>query len=78
MKHPPLKNIYPSEVFTITYYADLEIANKIEKTLTKGKINFDTEKCVNKALEGDYKIIVELTISNARSVNNQIQNLLHG
>lgn len=69
-----MKNINPRENFTMTYQASLEVANKIEKTLVKEEVPFDTKQ--DKSITTLYHITVTVSIKNARSVNNQINNLL--
>lgn len=69
-----LKNINPDEVFTMTYRTNKNVAAKIIKTLGISGVTFTQQDCDEAYTP--VETIVNVTIENARSVNNQIQNLL--
>lgn len=69
-----LKNIAPGEAFTMTYLVTEKMAAKITNTLNRDHCTFEVAD--NDDAYAKKKITVQVTIDNARSINNQIQNLM--
>lgn len=69
-----IKNIEPGEAFTMTYLVTEQMAKKITNTMAINKVA--AEITDNDDAYATKKIVVTVTIDNARSINNQIQNLM--
>lgn len=69
-----MKNIAPNETFTMSYLVTDKMAAKITNTLNREHCTFEVAD--NDDAYAKKRITVQVTIANARSINNQIQNLM--